>query len=276
MSVGKIVRKALPFSNVVATGQATNQITIGKTLNNMQLVLGGASLTKAMITMFRLKANAKTIFEGSGTQIDKINAYRGLTANAAYLDIAFEDLTGLDMLDRIIGALDTSVGIANLTTEVDIAGATAPTLVAKLHEAAPQRDAQGNVSPFAGMIAKQLRYGFSIASAGELPLNFPFGPQSGAVIKRVHVFHTGNVIGALVKEDGIIIHESVKADNEYEQIRNKRVPQTNMYTIDFCLDGSVRNAFDTRKAQSVEWIFTTSAADSGYVVIEYLDVLGNL
>lgn len=276
MSVGKIVRNGLPFSNVVASGQATNQITIGKTLNNLQLVLGGTAFTKAMINMFRLKANAKTIFEGSGTQIDKINAYRGMTTSANYLDIAFEDLVGMDQLDRFIGALDTSVGIANLVTEVDIAGATAPTLKPKLHEAAPQRNADGKAAPFAGLICKQLRYGFSVASAGDLPLNFPFGPQNGAVIKRVHVFHGGNMTGALVKEDGIIIHETLKADNEYEQARNGRVPQANVYTIDFVLDGSVRNAFDTRRAKSVEWIFSFSAADNGYVVIEYLDALGNL
>lgn len=275
MPVGKIVRKALPYSNVVASGQATNQITVGKTLNNLQLQLGGTSLTKAMMTMFRLKANAKTIFEGSGTQIDKINAYRGLTANAAFLDISFEDLVGLDQLDRFIGALDTSIGIASLTTEVDIAGATSPTLSARLHEAAPQRDPKGNIAAFSGLICKQLRYGFSIAAAGELPLNFPFG-RNGAVIKRVHVFHTGHVIGALVKEDGIIIHESTTVQNEYEQVRHGRVPQANVYTIDFVMDGSVRNAFDTRRAQSVEWIFTTDAADTGYVVIEYLDALGNL
>lgn len=276
MSVGKTTRKALPFSNVVATGQATNRITIGKTLNNLQLQLGGTSLTKAMISMFRLKANAKTIFEGTGDQIDKINAYRGLTTNAAFLDIAFEDLSGLDQLDRFIGALDTSNGIADLTTEVDIAGATSPTLSARLHEAAPQRGSDGNASPFAGLMCKQLRYGWAVAAAGQLPQNFPFGAKSGAIIKRVHVFHGGNMTGATVKEDGLIIYESTKAQNEYEQIRNKRVPQTNVYTIDFILDGNIRNAFDTRRAQSVEWLFDFSAADSGYVIIEYLDTIGNL
>jgi len=275
MSIGKIVRKALPYANVVNSGQATNQISVGKTLNNLQLQLAGTAFTKTMIAMFRLKANAKTIFEGSGDQIDKINAYRGMTPNAAFLDVAFEDLTGLDQLDRAVGALDTSSGIVSLTSEVDIVGATSPILTAQLHESAPQRDTSGNLTAYSGLIAKQLRYGFSISAAGELPLNFPFG-RNGAIIKRVHVFHTGHVIGALVKEDGIIIHESVRAQNEYEQIRNGRVPQNNVYTIDFIPDGNVRNAFDTRRAQSVEWIFTTDLADSGYVVIEYLDTLGNL
>jgi hypothetical protein len=275
MSVGKTTRKALPFSNVVATGDATSQITVGKTINNFQLELGGTSLTKAMINMFRLKANAKTIFEGSGTQIDKINAYRGLVTNPAYLDISFEDLTGLDIIDRVVGCLDTSAGIASLNTEVSIAGATAPTLKGILYETARQTDAAGNVSLYAGLMAKQLRYPFSVASGGQLPLNFPFGAKNGALIKRVHVFHT-NMIGATVKEDGIVIHESTDAQRQYEQARMGRTPQAGMYTIDFVVDGDMRKAFDTRNASSVEWLFDFSAADNGYIVIEYLDVLGNL
>lgn len=277
MASGKIERKAFPFSNVVATGQATNRISIGKTLNNLQLQLGGTAFTKAMITMFRLKANAKTIFEGSGDQIDKIAAYRGISSDVAFLDIAFEDLSGLDQLDRFIGALDTSLGIADLTTEVDIAGATAPTLNARVHESAPQRQTDGSISPFAGLMCKQLRYGFAQGAAGEFPMPLPFGSKSGAVIKRIHVFNAGGFMtGAVVKEDGMVIHESTKAQNEYDQKRFKRVPQANMYTIDFIKDGNVRNAFDTRNAQSVEWLFTFSAADSGFVVVEYLDALGNL
>lgn len=276
MSVGKLTRKALPFSNVVATGDATSQITVGKTINNYQLQLGGTSLTKAMITMFRIKANAKTIYEGTGSQIDAINKYRGLTADAAFLDVAFEDLTGLDILDRTVGCLDTTSGIASLVTEVSISGATAPTLNALIYETAPQKDTAGNASPYSGLIAKQLRYPFSVAAGGQLPLNFPFGPKNGAIIKRVHVFHTGNMTGALVKEDGLTIHETTAAQNVYELTRMKKVPQTNVYHIDFVPDGDMRKAFDTRNAQSVEWLFTFSAADNGYVVIEYLDSLGNL
>lgn len=276
MPVGQTTRKAYSFVNVVASGDASNEITPGKTINNLQLVMGGTAFTKAMLTMFKLKANAKTIFEGSGTQIDKINTYRGLTANAAYLDVAFEDLTGLDIADRQVGALDTTIGIANLTTEVTIAGATAPTLKGILYEQAPQRAQDGSISPLAGLIAKQLRYPFSVASGGQLPLNFPFGQKNGAIIKRVHVFHTGNMTGATVKEDSVVIHESLKADNEYEQIRKKRTPQANMYTIDFVLDGDMRKAFDTTRSSSVEWLFDFSAADNGHVVIEYIDRLGNL
>jgi hypothetical protein len=273
MSVGKITRKALPYSNVVPAGTATNQIITGKTLNNLQLELGGTAFTKAMISLFELKANAKVIYTGTGAQIDKINAYRGIASSANFLDIAFEDLTGLDQYDRMVGSLDTTAGIVSLTSEVTIAGATAPTLAALLYEAAPQSASQAT-QPFAGLIAKTLRYPFSIANGGQLPMTFPFG-RTGAIIKRVHVFNT-NMTGATVKEDSVVIHETTAAENSYEQSRHGRVPQAGMYTIDFLQDGSVRNAFDTRASNSVEWLFDFSAADNGFVLIEYLDVLGNL
>lgn len=277
MSTGLFKNKALPFANVIASGEATNQITVGKTLNNLQLVLGGTTFTKAMISMFRLKANAKTIFEGSGTQIDKINAYRGIHTAAGFLDVSFEDLTGLDILDRVVGGLDTTQGIGNITTEVTIAGATAPTLKGYLYQTARQADSKGNTAQYAGLMCKQLRYPYSVATGGELPMNFPFGPKNGAIIKRVHVFHDGGLMtGAVVKDNGTIAHESLTADNEYEQKRHGRVPQTNMYTIDFIPDGDVRKAMDTRLSESMEWLFTFSGADSGHVVIEYLDTLGNL
>lgn len=275
MPVGKISRPAYPFSNVVGTGDATNMIATGMTLNNLQLQLAGTTFTKAMIDTFRLKANAKTIFEGSGTQIDKINSYRGQVADASFLDITFEDLTGIDQIDRAVGSLDTSIGIASLTTEVKIVGATAPQLTAMVFETAPQRQASGAVAPYAGLIAKQLRYSYNIAAGGDLPIQFPFGVHTGAVIKRVHVFNA-NMTKAIVKEDSVVKFERTKVQNEYEQKRHGRVPQAGMFTIDFVEDGNVMAAFDTRKAQSVDWIFTFSAADAGQIVIEYLDVLGNL
>lgn len=276
MSVGKLSRYGLPFSNVVASGVATANVTPGRTIENITLSLGGTSFTKAMISLYRLKANGKTILEGSGSQIDALNAYRGIASNAAFLDIAFADLAGLTELDRMLGALDTSVGITNITQEVTIAGATAPTLKQILTEAAAQRDTKGQPAPFAGLMAKVLRYPFNVSTGGTLPVTVPFGPQNGSIIKRLHVFHGGNMTGATVKQDGMVIHESVKAENEFEQGRHGRVPQNNVYTIDFVVDGNMRKALDTRTSRSLEWLFDFSAADTGFVVVEYLDALQNL
>ncbi len=276
MSVGKLIRYGLPFSNVVASGTATNQVTPGRTVENLRLKLGGTSFTKAMISGIKIKANGKVIVEGTGSDIDKINAYRGHAADAAFLDLFFADYQLNNELDRMVGAFDTSVGISNITSEITIAGATAPTLSPILIESAAQKASTGEAAPFAPLISKLLRYPFNIATGGRLPVNVPFGPQSGSIIKRLHVFHGGNMTGATVKEDGLVVHESVKDENEYEQKRFGRVPQANVYTLDFVADGDIRKALDTRNARSLEWLFDFSAADSGTVYVEYLDPLGNL
>lgn len=270
MSVGKIIRAALPFANVVASGVATASFTPGRTIERIILQLGGTSLTKAMLTLIKLKANGKVFFEGSGTQIDKLMTYRGITAAAAFLVLDFTELRGRDRLDQMIGGFDTSQGIANITAEVTIAGATAPTLAAYIVESGAQQ------GPYSPIMQKVLRYPFNTSVGGKLPLQLPFG-GSGAVIKRLHVEQvTGNVTGIEVKQDGLTIHESVKAVNDFMQTEHGRTPQTNWYTVDFIVDNNQGNAFDTRDAKSMEVNLTLSAADSGYVIAEYYDVLGNL
>lgn len=276
MSVGKLIRYGLPYSNVVAAGTATNQITPGRTLENIRLALGG-TFTKAMISSVKIKANGKVIIDATGTHMDTINAYRGGVASAAgFLEVQFADYALNNELDRMVGAFDTSMGIANITTEVTIAGATAPTLKPILIESAAQKSRAGESAPFAPLISKLLSYPFNIATGGRLPVNVPFGPASGSIIKRMHVFHTGTMTGATVKQDGLVIHESIAAENAEEQRRSGRVPQTNVYTIDFVTDGDIRKALDTRDARSLEWLFDFSAAGNGTVYVEYLDPLGNL
>lgn len=276
MRVGKITRYGLPFSNVVATGTATNNITPGKTLENLRLKLGGTSLTKAMLTAIKLKANGKVFLDSNGSDLDKLNAYRGDSANAAYLDIPFADYKMLSELDRMVGAFDTSLGIGNITSEITITGATAPVLTPILIESGEQKDNRGNAAPFAPLISKLLQYPFNISTGGRLPFNMPLGPQSGSLVKRVHVFHGGNMTGATVKFDGIVIHESLAAENAFDLGRMGKVPQANVYTIDFVADGNVNKVLNTRAAQSLEWLFDFSAADTGRIYVEYLDPLGNL
>jgi hypothetical protein len=270
MSVGKLFRLGLPFSNVVATGVATASVTPGRTIHRIILKLGGTTFTKAMLTLIKVKANGKVVFEGSGSQIDKLQTYRGITANAAYLTLDFSEIRGRDLLDQFIGAWDTSVGIENITIEATIAGATAPTLEYYVVESGKQAD------PYGPIMAKLLRYPYNTATGGKLPIVLPFG-QSGAVIKRAHFEHSGGFMTALtVKQDGLVIHESVKAVNEFVQVEHGRTPQANIYTCDFIVDSNQNQALDTRGARSMEWVPEFSAADSGYVMVEYYDTLGNL
>ena len=275
MSVGKLKRFGLPFANVAANNTATAMITPGRTLETYRLKLGG-TFTKALISLIRIKVNAKTVIEASGDQIDKINTYKGKAASANYLDIDMADFALNNEFDRHVGSWDTSQGIANITAEVTIGAATSPTLVPILVESGQQKTVQGEYAPYAGLMTKMLRYPFNIAAGGSLAIPFPMGPQSGAIIKRAHFFHGGNMTGITIKQDGVPVHESLLADNVYDATAVGRVPQANVYTVDFVLDGAVNKSLDTRDARSLEWIPTFSAADSGTVIVEYIDVLGNL
>ncbi|MDR2366404.1 MAG: major capsid protein P2 [Zoogloeaceae bacterium] len=290
MSVGTLIRNGLPFSNVVDNGVATNIVTPGRTIETLRLKLTAGKIAdpenqgeyisgtfgKESIELVKIKANGKVIFEASGVQLDKLAKYRGQTTDAGFLDIDFIDESMLSRLDREVTSFDTSVGIANLTTEVYIKGASAPILKPILVESAQQKQSNGSYQPWAYMLAKLLRYPFSIATGGQLPVTVPFGAQHGAVIKRLHVFHTGKMTDAVVKQDGLVIFEASKDENEFFQKKAGRVPQENVFTIDFVADGSIQEALNTKDARMLEWLFTFSNADNGFVIVEYVDTLGNL
>ena len=276
MSVGKLNRPGLPFANVVASGVATADITPGRTLEALTLVMGG-TFTSAHIANVKIKANGKAVVDASGAQLEKLAEFRGDTVTT-HLPIYFADFTGLDQLDQLVGAFDTSRGIASLSIEVTISGATNPTLKYMVQESNPQIGADGKPRAYSPILAKVLRYPYNIATGGRLPVALPFGPVNGAVIKRIHVEHgvADNVTGVIVKQDGIVIHETEAADNAFYNSRFGRVNQTKVYSIDFVAEGGMKNAFDTRDAASLELIPTFAAADSGDVIVEYLDTLGNL
>ena len=273
MSIGKLIRDGLPFANVVATGVATANITPGRTLEKITLKLGG-TFTKAMITALKIKANGKVIIDTTGAILEKLNAFRDTIAqDANFLDIFFADFSLLDEFDRMVSAFDTSVGILNITVEATITGATAPTLAMKLVESGQQKDSTGVAAPFATLLSKYLSYPFNISTGGRLPFNIPLG----SLVKRVHVQNTGGYMtGAIVKQDGLVVMENIKAENEYQLKRMGRNPQAGIYTLDFVADGNIRKALDTRNVRSLEFLFDFSAADSGTVIVEYLDPLGNL
>ncbi|HZX32662.1 MAG TPA: major capsid protein P2 [Rhodocyclaceae bacterium] len=273
MSVGKLIRNGNSFANVVATGWATATITPGRTVEGIMLELGGTSFTKAMITTVRLKADGKVYYEASGTQIDKRNAYLGHTADAAFLPILFTEHFGRERQDQMVGAFDTSKGIKGLTVEVQITGATAPTLTLQTIESASQWDAG---KEYAGLMHKTLRYPWSRSVGGDQLVDLPFGTQNGALIKRIFVEHTGNVTGITMKQNAMPIYEGTKVELEYMQKLHGKVPQTNFLAVDYAQDGNLANILNARDPQPLELRLSMSAADSGYVVVEYLDVLGNL
>lgn len=259
--------KNLPFTNVVANGVATCSLPVGMSYNRIILALGG-TFTKAMITNLKVRVNGKVIVENTGSRLDLINQYKGLTASASYLTIDFTEPRAKDMAEEYIGNINTAEGVSSMTMEVTIAGATGPTL-----------DSYSELGPPApiGVIAKQILFTTSFGGAGKFPFKIIDVANRGAIIKRVHFAHGGNITQLEVKKNGIVIFDNIPAAvNNFYQGEYQKTAQTNLYSFDPCLDNNYSNAIKTKDMVSLEFNPTFSAADTVTAVAEVLDVLGNM
>lgn len=260
--------KNLPFTNVVANGIATVSLPIGMSYNRIFLQLGG-TFTKAMITNINVRLNGKVIFQQTGSRLDLINTYRRRGVSANFLVLDFTEPNAKLMAEQYIGNINTAQGVSSLTLEVTIAGATAPTLDSWSEFGPPQ--------PL-GVLSKQIQFTTSMAGAGKFPFKLIDVANRGAIIKRVHFAHTGNVTAVEVKKNGIVIHDNVPtAVNTFYQLdTGLKVAQTNLYTYDPCVDDNYSNAIKTQDMISLEFNLTVSAADTVVATIEALDLLGNM
>ncbi|WP_034641071.1 major capsid protein P2 [Chitinilyticum aquatile] len=262
MSQGK---KLLPFFNVGANSTATLELPRGDTYERITLQLGGTAFTKSHITSIRLRINSKVVHECSGADLDKMNNYTGMASDATLLVLDFSELYARDQAGQLIGAIGTIKGVASVMLEVDIGGATAPTLQAYAQVSAPKE---------IGVINKLLKYPVNIGGAGKWPISLPYG-QNGTAYKRVYVM-SNNMTALEVKVNGVTIHESVKAINEHWQKENKKVPQAGMYVYDLICDNNLSDMLNTAAANTFEFLPTFSAAENIVVYVEAVDLLQNL
>lgn len=260
--------KNVPFNNVAASGLATVSLPIGMSYNKIILALGGGAFTKSMITNIKVKVNGKTVWENTGSRLDLQNTYRALGVSASYLVIDFTEPNAKIMAEQYLGNINTAQGVSSLTVEVTIAGATTPTLDSYAELGPPDK---------LGIIAKQILFTMSAGGAGKFPFKLIDLANRGAIIKRVHFAHGGNLTLMEVKKNGIVIHDNIPtAVNTFWQLDYKKVAQANLYTYDPCADNNYANAVKTMDMVSLEFNPTFSAADTVTAVLETLDVLGNM
>lgn len=257
-----------PFTNVQANGMATLSLPIGMTYNKLILALGGTTFTKSMITLISVKLNGKIMYQETGSRLDSINQYRGLTANAGFLTIDFTEPRAKSLIEQYMGNVNTAAKVSTLTVEVTIAGATAPTL-----------DSYSELGPPAplGVLAKHIPFTQAFAAAGKFPMKLIDITNRGGLIKRIHFAHGGNLTAVEVKKNGIVIHDSPPtAMLSFYQGEFNKVAQTNIYTYDPCADNNYSNAVKTADATALDFNPTFSAADNVTAVVEVLDLLGNM
>lgn len=257
-----ILQDLPPFNNVVATGVATLKVPkYALTLTRILLTLGGTSFTKAMITDIKLKLGVRTVYNITGAKLDSINKYKGVFDEATHLTIDFSERDAPTLQGKEIGGYDLSL-LDDMTVEITIAGATAPTLAAKGFFTPPQGNA---------LIHKILYFPASTAVAGKFPINF--NPQ-GALIKRVHFFYAGtdgNLNRLEVKKNGLTIWDAANADAIFVQKEYKKVPQAQLYVYDPIVDNNQNGYLVTADAKSLEFNSYLTAGDGISAYVELLD-----
>lgn len=253
------MRPCNPFNNVVASGTANCDLNslLGTTVESLNLTLGGGSFTKAMITGIQLKANNKVIFETDGSKLDAGETFKNyfVAADATRLSIDLMERKGRTVNTFQTGALDLSKGsgINNLRMEVTIAGATTPTLVCN-----------AIVSPaLATPGEEQIRFLFhrrhrvvqTIGAGGlYVPLVIPHLEPAGggSAYKRVMIF-SANLTAIRLVRDGQADFDISKADMQYQQLKDGRLPQANLTVLDFILDNLQQGRlYDTRPVAGVQ------------------------
>ncbi len=268
-----IIQQLPPFNNVVATGVATLKFpAYAMTVNRIILLLGGTAFTKAMITDIKLKVGVRTVYNITGSKLDAINKYKGIYDEANHLTIDFTERDAPTIQGKEIGGYDMSVLRDDLSIEVTITGATAPTLAALAMLTPPQ----GNP-----LIFKLLYFPTSTTVAGKFPINF--NPM-GALIKRVHFFYAGADWGAAangnlnhleVKKNGLVIWDMDCLDARFIQQEYRKVPQSKLYVYDPIVDNNQNGILVTADARSLEFNTNLTAGDTINCYVELLDAPNN-
>lgn len=269
------------FENVGAglTALMTN-ISLGETFHGFLLKLGGA-FTKAQIDQILVRLSNKTIWNITGSQLDTINQYMGMTANAAYLLLPFSEFNARGVVGEAIGAIDTSLGYSGLDIQVKInAGAVNPTLEAwKLVTPDKLVDNVSHRPLFKAMLTNT----DVIGAAGTFNLPFPTGSREGALIKRLHGFQA-NQTEFNVKLNGNDLQDQGEIDLvQFWQDNLTRVTQAGHFCFDPLVLDNQAEAIPTisqiggiNQLNNFEFRGAFSAADTLEMVSELYAPIGSV
>jgi len=271
--------KVDPFVGVANSGLATARFRATQPLaiDSIVLELGG-TFNPTHITGIKVIPNAgKDLLANiSGARLRDINEYTGVIDDSGHLTIHFGDPTAESQAGKHLGALDLTVYPGDVIIQVDIAGATSPTLSARVNATVPKLalGIDGFGPAEAALHRAFVEHIEDIAGATSNQTITPNIPV-GSAFQRLAIFNS-NLDALDVKKDGQTIYEEVTAAlNSYLQDDvYTRVPQSGLYMYDRLLDGHVSNAGRTTRADGspANWQFrvTTSAGDT---LTMYADIL---
>ena len=275
-------RKMEPFNNVVATGRAvlSSKLVLGNVVERIVLQLGG-TFTKAMITAIRVRLNGKVIFgDISGTVLDLVQRYTLLNNTATFLTIDFTEPLAKSIQGQLMGALNlNALGVSDFTIEVDIAGATAPTLDAYVQMRAPSSmtAAKGFDENLGGVLRALIPTTIPSSAAGEIQADVNYGAGGNSLLKRLYISST-ILTSFRCKRDSLDIYDATAtALATYLALDYGRVAQANLYVADWLVDGNQSDAVPTRRpdrsVSNFQFLFTASGAGSHLVFADVYTTL---
>lgn len=282
----QFIRVMEPFQNVLPTGRAvlSSKLVLGNVIERVYLVLGGGAFTKAMIAAIRVRINGKVVFgDVTGTVLDLIQRYTLLNNTAGFLTIDFTEPVARSIQGQLMGAYNTNAaGINDFTIEVDIAGATTPTLQAWVQLRAPSSMSpqQGFDPALSPIIRALIPTTIPVTAAGEIQADVNYGSGGNSLIKRLYISST--ILSSFrIKRDALDIFETVApALNTFIQLDYGRVAQANMYVWDPLVDGNQSDAYPTRRGDGTpsnyQFLFTASGAGSHLVLADVYSTVGSL
>jgi hypothetical protein len=259
--------KGLPFSNVAASSVATASLPLGMSYNRVILQLGG-TFTRSHLSQILTKLNGKAIHTNTGTRLQLINDYRGIGSTSTFVVVDFTEPKFKRLEDQYLGNINTAQGVTSLTMEVTIGAATNPTLT-------PYYELNGPAA--LGVIAKQILFVQAFAASGKQAMKLIDAANAGALVKRIHFNHGGNLTSVEVKKNGIVIYDDIPtAVATHHALDYGHTMQSNLFTYDPTVDNNGANMLVTKDARSLETNLTTSSSDTVTAVVEVVDVLGNM
>lgn len=269
-----------PFQNVGAGQKAIiANLPQGEVYHGIVLELGGTDFTKDLINRILIRLGGKVIWDVTGYQLDVIDQYFGMTANAAYLLIPFSEFTARTVLGEQIGAIDTvNFSYSGFSIEVTInAAAVAPTL-ASHRLVTPFKAVQKpeHLPLFKAMIPAT----HNIGASGKFNLPVPLGSKTGALLKCLHLYHS-NITEMSVKFNGKDIYDEIpNALAQFWQNNLTRVTQANHLAFDPLVLDNQSDVIPTvdQNGRDNRWEFRTtlSAGDTIDTVTELYGAIGSI
>lgn len=251
----------IDLQNVRPNAVAILKVSYNATFDKFHLLLGGG-LTKADIGRIEGKANGTTFFVMPASHPAIKDNYNGVYVNPNQITLDFtEPNTRGGAPAQYLASIPRNL-LNSLTFEIEILS-TAPVNMTLKCEA-EYRDPTPN--PF---IMRVKDFNIPLTMTGDNDMMLPSGADGG-LIKRIWLYHGGNVKNVELRLNGIPKLRSSVASMESVQKRNRLVPQANVICLDFLTDGNLMNMLNTASVQEAFLRLTTTAPDSCKAYIEYV------